>query len=368
MGTRLSKSRRLADVGLTRLMVHAIADSSFNQYKGPLRAFLYDAKTNGYRLDTPEEIDWCLARFLDDLCYLENADFGKASKTYSGLTHLVPELRDNLPRAARALNSWQRLANPAEGGPVPQAALGLIIKHFLEVGDFTSAYVVLLSYDGVLRESDWESLTAQDVSVVAAGTAPPQVALLLGSGARGLATKTGSDQGVVLDDAFLRAWTAGIREITAATAALVPMAQVEFRRKWWQALAALGLEAMGPPHSLRHSRPSHDVLSGAMSLEEARRRGRWLSLKSVQRYTKGHALVAKKCKLTPEQLKQGADIWDDLPKMVVTLSEQGCLPHGSVQAAIVLKAAQWALKPKGGGGKIEPETRPAQGRRSAKRD
>lgn len=114
---------------------------------------------------------------------------------YSGLTHLAPELRDKMPRAGRSLMAWQRLANPAEGGPVPQAALGFIMQEFLRAKKYHHAYVTLLSYDCILRESDWETLTMQDIHIVpsAAGRAPV-VSLRLGAGARGLATKTGSDR------------------------------------------------------------------------------------------------------------------------------------------------------------------------------
>ena len=100
-------------------MIHAVADSSFKQYLNPLQAFLYDAKMNGYSMDTPDQIDWALARYLDDLCYIKQKDFGHGSKVYSGMTNLMPELRDNMPRAARALISWQRLANPSEGERYP---------------------------------------------------------------------------------------------------------------------------------------------------------------------------------------------------------------------------------------------------------
>ena len=37
-------------------MVHAVADSSFKQYLNPLKAFLYDAKLNGYSMNTADEI------------------------------------------------------------------------------------------------------------------------------------------------------------------------------------------------------------------------------------------------------------------------------------------------------------------------
>ena len=70
-------------------------------------------------------------------------------------------------------------------------------------------------------------------------------------------------------------------------AKLFPVGQIDFRRQWWAALENMGIRKRWPPHSLRHSGPAHRVARG-QPLEEVRRRGRWISRKSVQRYTKVH--------------------------------------------------------------------------------
>ena len=48
-----------------------------------------------------------------------------------------------------------------------------------------------------------------------------------------------------------------------------------------------------------------EALTGTRPLEEMRRRGRWVSLKSVQRYTKTHTMVSRLAKLPPEIREQG---------------------------------------------------------------
>ena len=40
-------------------------------------------------------------------------------------------------------------------------------------------------------------------------------------------------------------------------------------------------------HRLRHAGASHDYITGTRDLKEVRRRGRWLSWRSVRRYEKG---------------------------------------------------------------------------------
>jgi len=62
---------------------------------------------------------------------------------------------------------------------------------------------------------------------------------------------------------------------------------------------------LAPPHSLRHSGPARDVLNNTRSLEEIRRRGRWASLKSVQRYTKSHLLIHRESLLDDAAKSRG---------------------------------------------------------------
>ena len=174
-----------------------------------------------------------------------------------------------------------------------------------------------------MREADWELITGQDVAVVPSRRGPPKVvALLLGAGARGLATKTGSDQGVVIENRTLRYILTMLEEITDDSAPLFPIDLIVFRRHWWAALDDIGIADHWPPHSLRHSGPSHRALRG-VSLEAIRRRGRWASLKSVQRYTKSHVLLARRARLGAERMTAGRAILNNLPKLFLNVSLPG---------------------------------------------
>ena len=116
--------------------------------------------------------------------------------------------------------------------------------------------------------------------------------------------KTGGNQGVIIDSAWLaRVLLEGCRRLQPQDA-LFSFSQACFRKMWWCVARILQVaEWIGPPHSVRHSRPSHDVLVGARSLEDVRRRGRWVSLKSVQRYTKGFILI-RAMSQTPSSARQ----------------------------------------------------------------
>ena len=58
------------------------------------------------------------------------------------------------------------------------------------------------------------------------------------------------------------------------------------------------------------------MLHGRRTLEEIRRRGRWVSQKSVQRYTKTHVLVERESIMSDEQLKRGKNLWENLPQFL----------------------------------------------------
>ena len=52
-------------------------------------------------------------------------------------------------------------------------------------------------------------------------------------------------------------------------------------------------------YSLRHGGVSHDLLHGHYTLEEAQRRGRWLSKTALRRYAKETRLLSEMSKLNP---------------------------------------------------------------------
>ena len=58
-------------------------------------------------------------------------------------------------------------------------------------------------------------------------------------------------------------------------------------------------------HRLRHTAAANDIAEGTRSVEEARRRGRWLHLSSFQRYTKTAHLLADLAKLPQEARRYG---------------------------------------------------------------
>ena len=78
-------------------------------------------------------------------------------------------------------------------------------------------------------------------------------------------------------------------------------------RRVKQACQILGIERP-VLHRLRHTGPANDILAillGSKTLEQVKRRGRWASLKSVERYSKTAHVVADLANLPPDARRAG---------------------------------------------------------------
>ena len=271
------EARGLEAVGATRLLIHSVSDKTIDMYIKAVRPFLKHLLLHRISPNTPREWDRALASFLDDMCYLGGLNVNDGSKLVAGFSYLFPEFKEELPLSDRSIIAWQRLSHASEGGPIPLCAIFLIALRLIELGFAAAALAVLLSEDGYLREDDWENLPIKDIMAVRLDkTSPPEVGLLLGSSERGGTTKTGPDQGVIVQTPLLQWWVYYLLQIKDPAERLIDLSSAAFRRLWWRALDDLGLLYMGPPHSLRHSRPSADALAG-LDLEQICRRGRWAS-------------------------------------------------------------------------------------------
>ena len=175
----------------------------------------------------------------------------------------------------RAVSTWGRAAPSEEGGPAARETIYVIAMDMMVHDQWLEALATLLALDCYLREQDWDQLRGEDVFLHRRPDGPPEVALLLGRRHRGESVKTGQEQGVKIDDEFVaRAMAARVGSIQGSDK-VFPFNSEQFRSRWRQSQARLGLQWVGPPHTLRHSGPSCDATSGRRDLEQIRRRGRW---------------------------------------------------------------------------------------------
>ena len=287
-----------------RLIVHHVNDDTNKLYANEVWQFLVLVRKLRLPFASDSDKDITMATELERRCFVEGWPLHRGQKLYHGWMHVFPEYRGRFPLSLRALHTWEALGGPAEGGPASRASVHVMCEQLARQGCVDAAFAAAVQLDGYMREQDWIQLRAEDVQVDWRKDACV-VALLFGRRHRGESVKTGQEQGVKLESSLLsRLLAERVKDMEPEERIFNLTADV-FRREWRQAAVALGMPWFPPPHCLRHTGPSEDASSGRRTLEDIRRRGRWTQPKSVQRYSKPHALVMHKARLTEKVKSRG---------------------------------------------------------------
>ena len=215
--------------GVNRLQVHAVDDRTNDIYTAAVRELLIQMRYERVPFTTLEERDRAMADYLSDFCYLRGGSLARAGHLVSGFTHIFPEHKQHMPETARALLTWHRLGLSAEGGPLSSKTIGAIVLKMIQNGHTFSALAVMLSEDAYLREQDWSQMCMEDVY-----GDQNRVAIVLGVRERGEKARTGSNQGVLLDRAYLGDMILAMKEHLEVGEPFFPISTVEYRRHWWR--------------------------------------------------------------------------------------------------------------------------------------
>ena len=255
-------------------------------------------------LDCMDSVDLHMATFFADLMD-EGFSYNDASYTLFGYIVLeanvsAPE-KLLLPRARGALKGWNaRFPQSSRTGADPLIWF-LIGEEMTKISvPLTAALIIQL--DTYARPS--EVLRVRKRDVVRPVTKQCKFwGIIFGNSSFGERTKTGTQDDTVLLDSLTpdaaRVLSLVYKACRRPDDLLFPSCSLDFYEKSMaQAKNAVGL---GPfsltPHSVRHSGPSMDFLNKARLPEEIMARGRWASIKSIQRYRKPGQLLAKMSKI-----------------------------------------------------------------------
>jgi len=276
-----------------------------------LRGFLTGAAGQTARRDRlgGEQLDVLVASYVDYVHSCGTAAgcsyLTRAAHGFHGLLWAYPRIKGQLAVASNALKGFKRLRPSGSRDPVPWGVLGVLATDALRRAALAPqaeraaaegfALNVLLSSDCFLRPGEAAGLQLGDV-------ADGGHAVSLKLGVR-QATKTGWNQGVVVHCTFV---TAFLRKIVARRRALgaaddeplFPEDRDVFAGRLARAALDWGAGDL-TPHVLRHSGASY--WGGVLRKRAAdlQLRGRWASVKSVDRYTKPATLVAAWAQLPP---------------------------------------------------------------------
>ena len=249
---------------------------------------------------------------------------------------MFSNMTSRLPNFSRAVVGWRTLVMPTERFGMCRerwaAIARFLFEHVVTIIDWQAGLWWSLQCDTYGREQDMEMLRHSTADIaVAERQGRTCIALFFGVPERGETVKTSlqlPNQGVTIDADWIassfRTWLKRVPEGNKVFS--LSKQQVVSRVR--TAVAALDLEDDDAIlHRLRHTGAANDVAESSLSpydgaeagshegarrrgnvprsLEEARRRGRWLHMSSLQRYTKTAHLVADLGKLPDRTRRYG---------------------------------------------------------------
>ena len=167
-----------------------------------------------------------------------------------------------------------------------------------------------------LRPSECMRLTAQCLVAPVKGLSTSW-GLTVNDCHQGVAGKTGIlDESVLVQAPILDQCLEVLKATLAPAATLWNFSMATLRLEFQSSCQSLGFGAMAQHlYALRHGGVSHDLLTKALTVVEAQRKGRWMSPKSLRRYAKETRLLAEVEKLNPELINLSQQIdsqWNDV--------------------------------------------------------
>ena len=251
-----------------------------------------------------DNVDLHLCEYFADLCD-QNRPYNDASYALFGYIVLhadenTPE-RDLLPRARQALKGWNAHYPQSSRTGADFLIWFLISEHMMEQSPAFAA-ILLLQLDTYARPS--EILQVRKRDVIRPVTKQCKFwGIIFGNSGYHERTKTGAQDDTVLLDSFNgfapKVMKMVFDQCRCDSDFLFPnitLAAYETAMKIAKQKAGLQNFAF-TPHSVRHSGPSIDFLQRSRSPEEIMARGRWATLKSIQRYRKPGQMLAKMAKI-----------------------------------------------------------------------
>lgn len=254
-----------------------------------------------------------MASYFADL--LENNEgYNTASYTLFGYLMLeadedIPD-KDLLPRSRAALKGWAaRYPQCSRTGADPQLWF-LVAKHLCDLEPRLAA-ALLLQLDTYARPSEILMLRKRDV-VKPVGRCKLW-GVIFGNSEHDEHTKTGTQDDTVFLDSIHDFAPAVMKLVFQASRSpnepLFPdctLALYESTMRTVMQRLKLGQFQL-TPHAVRHSGPSVDFLNKTRTADEIMARGRWRSLKSIQRYRKPGQMLAKMNRIPSDIWQQAAN-------------------------------------------------------------
>ena len=136
------------------------------------------------------------------------------------------------------------------------------------------------------------------------------MALNFGVARRGERSKTGVDQGVILDYLSVAETLADHIAGKKPGDKVFDLTRQRYHDIYFQTAVRLGVE-VPPPHALRHCGPSYDAFTHFRTEAEIQRRGRWEAASSVKRYSRPSWYASVLARTPTGLIQRGRDLMQE---------------------------------------------------------
>ena len=278
--------------GLTALEAAAVKIPTLTIYSLTIRNFYFWALAESKNWETIEELDRIVCFYLNQLA-LDGV--GKATGNFivAAICFFIPMATSStMIRSLRAMKGWAKLQPGKQRLPFPLVVLLAVVAHLLSKSKLASALGLLISFRCYLRPGEFQKLTT-DMIVKASVNGVMLYGLLLHPSDEGQCSKIGeSDEAIYWDtDAWMTTFFDLMLQAPAGQQ-LLNLAPGILKSDFLEICELLHLMSSEPClYMLRHGGASHDLTNKLRPASEVKRRGRWVSDKSLKRYGKETRLL-----------------------------------------------------------------------------
>ena len=305
--------------GLSFLEKKSISSKVVSEYRKELDMMVEALHVSVDTIDE-SELDSKVVGWFEEL-YLNGHQAHKGEKMLAALMFFHPGYskggQKKIPKTWRALRGWRKLTPARSRKPYPLGAWCAIASALVRRAKLTKALWVLLSVSTYARPGEMMHLTVGDLLPPVRHVSAHWTIVICPEGGR--SSKVGThDDSIKVDSSWLT-WIAPVLEkLVAGRSPLEPLWDFSYPELVYDfRIATIDAGIPGVvPYQARHSGASIDRATQERTLPEVKKRGRWASDKSVNRYEKHGRLQSVASKFTPQQQAHFEDCRNRLEAIV----------------------------------------------------
>ncbi|CAK0851971.1 unnamed protein product [Prorocentrum cordatum] len=297
---------------LAQVEARSVSDETRKSDKSRAHAFakfeLYALQAGHRReaLDNHDTLDQVAAEYINDEIYLKGADASAPRVLTCAIIFAKSLAKGSLPRSRRAIKGFLKDEPPTSEDPCPVEAAAILAEDLFERGDpiaVESGLAFSMQFDAFLRPGEALKLKKEDAVLPSAAGHKETCVIAAQQAQKGQAPTRTAKSGEHDDTAVAGLPGLGLSFVPTVLQHLhkptkkgellfesLSLARYEMELK--AAVARCRLDRLGiTPRSARRGGPSTAANRNLLSLGEIKKRGRWLTSKSVARYEKKGKLL-----------------------------------------------------------------------------